>query len=252
VRAFVRQRFGLRGTLRLHRAAVGADLLRAPVNVVLAPVFLLVKILARVARLVRMPRVAGWLARREVFLTTAVSRAVREQVTAFVASVTDAPRDRVARAVADYAATRNAVAEIVTTLVVLLAGVVLFHAVTPGVISLAGPLAEAQAARRAAEGFWLGQGAGRLYYGVFPVHLPVWQVVLTGAGLAMAGSVVTTFAGVIADPVQVATGVHRRRLMRLIARVQAGAGEGLAREHVIARTGDLSDMALSLWRMLRG
>jgi hypothetical protein len=40
--------------------------------------------------------------------------------------------------------------------------------------------------------------------------------------------------------------------MRLIARVQAGAGEGLAREHVIARTGDLSDMALSLWRMLRG
>ena len=75
MRAFVRQRFGLRGTLRLHRAAIGADLLRAPVNVALAPVFLLVKILARVARLVRMRRVAGWLARREVFLTTAVSRA---------------------------------------------------------------------------------------------------------------------------------------------------------------------------------
>ena len=33
VRRFVRHRFGLRGTLRLHRAALGWDLLRAPVNV---------------------------------------------------------------------------------------------------------------------------------------------------------------------------------------------------------------------------
>lgn len=35
IAAFVQTTFGLRGTLRLHRFAFGADLLRAPANVLL-------------------------------------------------------------------------------------------------------------------------------------------------------------------------------------------------------------------------
>src|SRR6056297_666818 len=46
VRAFVCTHFSLHGAVRLHRASLGADLLRAPVNVLLAPVFLLVRLAA--------------------------------------------------------------------------------------------------------------------------------------------------------------------------------------------------------------
>ena len=41
LRRFTRLRYGPRGTLALHRHAIGGDLLRAPVNVMLAPVALL-------------------------------------------------------------------------------------------------------------------------------------------------------------------------------------------------------------------
>ena len=56
----------------------------------------------------------------------------------------------------------------------------------------------------------------------------------------------------VADPVQLWTGTHRRRLMRLLARLdrQQGAA-GLEREHVLARLGDLGDAVSSLWRWLR-
>ena len=61
LRRFVRARFGPRGTLALHRHALGLDLLRAPVNVTLSPLFLLSRLAAPVLRRLRMARAADWL-----------------------------------------------------------------------------------------------------------------------------------------------------------------------------------------------
>jgi hypothetical protein len=257
VRAFVRDHFGFRGTIALHRAAVGFDLLRAPANVVLAPLFLLARLVAFVAGRLGLVRTARWLSDRRVFFDTAVARQVALRVTALVDQLEQAGlvrSDPMTRktAINDYVATRSAVAEIVTTLFVLIAGIVLFQAVTPGMISLAGPLAELRAKTEAVAGFPLGSGLGRLYYGVFPVALPVWQVMATGVFLAIAGALVTTFGGILADPVQVMTGTHRRRLMRLLDRIDQNATGGLEREHMLARAGDVADAVLSLWRALRG
>ena len=128
----------------------------------------------------------------------------------------------------------------------------MFQAPTPGMISLASPLAEMRAQADAVAGFPLGSGLGRLYYGVFPVSLPIWQVVLTGVFLAVLGALVTTFAGILADPLQVLTGTHRRRLARMFDRLDRDENTGVAREHLLARLGDLSDLALSLYRGIRG
>ena len=57
VARFVRARYGLSGTLALHRHALGLDLLRAPVNVALSPLFLLARLGAPVLR-----RVGRWAA----------------------------------------------------------------------------------------------------------------------------------------------------------------------------------------------
>lgn len=259
VRRFVRARYGLRGSLALHRQALGLDLLRAPLNVALSPLFLLTRLSALPLRWIGLRGAATWLSQRRIFLKSDMARQIEVDLKAFVDGLADqdlapkAPPEITARTIADYAETRNAVSEITTSLLVLASGMLLFHRATPGVISLAGPLADLRAQTRAIEDFALGNWAGRMWYGAFPVELSTPELVLTGAVLAMLASVLTTFAGLIADPVQLWTGIHHRRLMRMLARLdQAGGGPALEREHLLARLGDLSDAAISIWRSFKG
>jgi hypothetical protein len=73
--------------------------------------------------------------------------------------------------------------------------------------------------------------------------------------LAAAASVLTTFSGLITDPVQRLLGLHQRRLRRLIDRLETAA-TGVERpfgtgEHLLARLGDAADLVVSLLRQLR-
>lgn len=258
--AFVRSNYGLRGTLRLHRSAFGADLLRAPANVFLAPVLLIVRLTSLLAKILRFHKTGIWLSRRKVLLRTDVSRLLASRVFAFVADLDDKGvgitlrNSELEHEVAEYTGVRNAVSEITTTLLVLIAGFAVFQSATPGLLSLTLPVAEMRAHAIAVKEFPLGQGLGEVYYGIFSTNLEAWQVVATGLVLAIITSVVTTFAGVIVDPVQVLTGTHRRRFSRLLNRLEVDPdrGGGLAREHITARLADFTDMALNLWRVMRG
>lgn len=259
VEGFVRSRYGLRGTLRLHRAALGGDLLRAPLNVALSPVFLLTRLAGWLCGKAGLTGPARWLSSRRVFLPSDVVRVLNADLLAFLQAMQQqgllpetAPRD-LRHAVETYTETRNAVAEITTSVLVLILGAALFGSPTPGVVSLAGPVAESRARSQAIEDFALGSGLGRLWNGVFPAEPSAAQVLLTGIVLAVAASLMTTFAGLLADPVQNWTGIHRRRLMRLLTRIQRRAdAPALEREHLLARGGDLADTVLTIWRSLRG
>ncbi|NHF73895.1 hypothetical protein G7044_12240 [Paracoccus sp. 12-3] len=260
VNRFVRARYGLRGTLALHREALGWDLLRAPLNVALSPLFLLVRLLGGLLSMLGAKRAGAWLKSRQIFLTSDVARRIEADVTRLTEDLTaqgvgpKADRQVVRAEIAAHAETRNAVAEITTSLLVLAAGLFLFKRATPGVISLAGPLAEFRAHGTAVQDFWLGERLGGAWYWAFPVELSPWAVILTGVVLAVLASLATTFAGLVADPFQLATGTHRRRLMRMYAkldRADATQSGGLAREHLLARLGDLSDAAISLLRVWR-
>ena len=258
VSRFVRDRYGLRGTLRLHRAALGWDLLRAPVNVMLSPVFLLTRLGGWLLSRLGARRAGAWLSAQRVFLRSGMGRVIERDLLVMVADLDaqgigpNAPPASVRHHAATLAETRNAVAEITTSLIVLICGWLLFDRATPGIISLAGPLAEIRAHATAVNDFLLGNTLGRAWYWAFPVELSPWQVIGTGVALAAAGSLVTTFAGLIADPVQVWTGTHRRRILRLLDRLdRAEPAGGIEREHLLARAGDLSDAALMLWRNLR-
>lgn len=258
VDGFARARFGLPGTLRLHRHALGLDLIRAPVNVALSPVFLLTRLTGWLLGAAGLRRGSDWLAGRRIFLPSDVGRRLTADLRAFLTALQTqglldtVPEARLHRAVASYTETRNAVAEITTSLIVLVIGLALFGATTPGVISLAGPVAEMRAQAQAIDDFALGSGLGRVWNGLFPARPGGMQIVLTGAVLAVLASLVTAFAGVLADPLQLWTGIHRRRLIRLLDRLEADADlAGLEREHLFARSGDLADAALTLWRNMR-
>ncbi len=260
VARFVRKQFGLLGTLQLHRKAFGADLLRAPINVALAPIILLTRLTALIANLCRLPRLGSWCAARRIILPTRIGQEVETNVLGLIAELEQqdllrpAPKAATLQAVTDYTSIRTAVAEITTTCLVILLGYAIFRTATPGIISMAGPVAEMQAHQRAVEHFWAGQNLGRLYYGVFATQLTTAQVIVTGVALAMLASLVTTFAGIIADPLQVATGTHKRRLLRLLHRLDTAPDKQsmLATEHIAARSADLTDIVLNIWRALRG
>lgn len=285
VPGFARARFGLRGTVRLHRHALGWDIVKAPVNVLLSPVLILARLGGWAAARLGARQTADWLRTRRVLLPTAVARAAER---AIVVDLLELPWDGpgqaseadalaramlaqpalarlvaerhgagavAARALSDYGGTRSAVAEMTTALGTLGAGAIAFQSVTPGMVSFAPGLAAVLAHQAAVAAFPLGGLAGTAWYGLFPVAVSPWLTVGLTLGLVALGALVAAFAGVIADPVQTALGMHQRRLNRLIDTMEdAFAGEGkrgfAAREHYLARLLDLSDAGVAAIRML--
>lgn len=257
VRTFVCKHFYWPGALRMHRPALGLDLLRAPLNVVLAPVFILARLASLVLTFLSFARAGQWLATRRIILRSAVSREIEraliEEVLLPRAPSGTMPGKACGRMVEDYVGIRSAVAEIATTLVVLGLGLIVFRAATPGVLSLA-PLVSDQAAFGAAVAeFPLGQALGRAWYGLFPVDRSGWFIAGITVLLLVCASILTTFAGLLADPIQALLGIHRRRLMRLLARIDRTQepGSGIAREHLLARLADMTDAAAAILRILR-
>lgn len=293
VDAFVARHFAWPGTFRLHRAALGLDVLRAPLNVIMSPLLLLTRLMTWVCRRLGLGRAADWLGRRRLILRTDVAARVEAAVLtellhvplpatagarspeaqtrailaapAYRAAIRARPgvaearamAESIAGAVADYSGTRAAIAEFTTALVTLAVGAWVFHAVTPGLLSMAPDVARTMSHSTAVAEFPLGATLGAGWYAVFPVGPTPERVASTVLALVLTGSVVSAFAGTLADPVQAWLGIHRRRLLRLLARVEALAEGGretpsLPREHLLARSFDLWDAAMSLLRFLRG
>lgn len=256
---FIRRHYGVGGALRLHSHALGWDLLRAPVNVALAPLNLALHVIALLLRGIGARRIGRSLASVTLQLPSDVGRAVAAALERELL----APRRSVARAsnlaerrqVRIYLSVRTAVSEITATLAIFGLGAILFEALTPGVFSLSTHVSERAAEALAVTGFPLGESFGALWYGLFPPDRPLWLIAACTALLLVSATLLSAFAGIIADPVQRATGIHRRRLTRLLARIDLAArGEetaSLEREHVLARFGDLADAVASLTRFLR-
>lgn len=257
---FVARHFGVAGTLRLHREALGLDLLRAPLNVLLVAPALFLRVAAVVTRWLGLASLGNWLARRHLFVETRLSRKVAELVLDELLRLDDrtpaAWRDRSRHLIAEYVAARHAVAEFGAMIVLLLAGFVLLQALTPSAISLGPMLAQEMARREAVEGFWLGPWAGSMWYGWFPTDAGWSLLVLTTGAVMMSFALLATFTGLVMDPLQQALGLHQRRLTRLVDTLERAALTDTELELAlpdpyIARLTDLVDVALIAFRVTR-
>lgn len=260
--ALIRRHFSVGGSLRLHCHALGWDLLRAPANVVIAPAFLVSRMIALAASAAGRRGLATWLMDKPVLLHTRVAERVETLVldellcpAGHSGPQSWQPTSVQREIVRSYCGTRSAIAEITTALLILMAGIVLLRSATPGIVSLAPALSNLIAVDQAIADFPLGRTLGGLWYEVFPLEAPAWLIVSVGAALAAAASLLTAFAGVIADPLQAYSGIHRRRLIRLLRtcdRHENSSGRGVAPiEHVLARTADIADASLGIFRVLR-
>jgi hypothetical protein len=293
---FVDANFSIAGSARLHRHAVGWDLLRAPANVALSLPQVGLKLGAAAARGLGRRKTAAMLDRQNLFLQTAVARELRWRMLTELLRQPFEDGDRVARedglaeailahpkvlelvaaagattaahaedpafrakldaALTEYAGTRAAAAEIATGLVALGGGAVAFKQLTPGALALGPAIAASLAHGAAVSSFPLGATLGGLWYGAFPVAASPALVAGATAGVMGVAALATAFAGVVADPVQRALGLHERRLGALIDALEAGfAGRDdagfVAYDLYVARLIDLGDVLMGVARAFR-
>jgi hypothetical protein len=292
---FVNENFSVAGSARLHRRALGWDLLKAPANVALSVPQILLRLGSGAARRLGSKRAAQALD-RDIFLETAVARELRWRLMtdllrlpyvdgdrvstkdglaeAILAQpevqtlLVDAGRTAAARAddpafrarleasLAGYTGTRAAAAEITTGLIALGTGAVAFQKATPGALALGPVLAGTLAQSSAIASFPLGTAAGGLWYGVFPAQASAGLVAAATAGVMGVAALATAFAGMISDPVQRATGLHRRRLLTLVGSLETSFRADdptgfVAYDLYVARLMDLGDLLIGLSRSLR-
>ena len=295
VEAFVDRHFNLIGSLRLHRRAIGLDLVRAPANVVLMVPYLAMQLGGFGLRRLGAREAARWLRSRMPFLDTDVAReltwrlhcellelpyddgrrrcerdALAEAILADprIAAAVDrldflARREvydpeqqaRLRRLLATYAGTRAAAADLVNNVLLASTGMAAFHKLTPGTLTLGPVIAAALAQQAAVASFPLGSALGGLWYGWFPAAPSAGLVAGATGGLVLLTASTAAFAGVLADPVQRACGLHQRRLHRLIdalGRELEGDSDAAfhARDHYVARIFDLIDLARATYRAI--
>jgi len=295
VDAFVDRHFSLRGAVRLHRAALGWDIARAPLNLLMAGPQVGLQVASIGARRLGAPVLSNRLRRRHLVQQTAVARevawrlhtellelpirdgkraatrdALAETIVAdprlmatlrpMLAAIGVAGRDptmrkRIDAAVAGYATTRAAAAEITTSLLSLGTGAAALSKLTPGAVTLAPALAGMLAQQAAVASFPLGSGLGSLWYAAFPVAPSVALLAGLTGGLMTGAAVVAAFAGIVADPVQRKLGLHQRRLHKLIDALEHQLldphAPGFAvHDHYVARLLDMIDLVAAAYRMV--
>jgi hypothetical protein len=295
VKPFIDAHFSLAGTLALHRSALGWDIARAPLNLSLSAPQLAMQIGAKAAGRLGAPRMAALL-KRSILLETSVSREVEWLIYAellelpikqkrresrhdalsdtilaepAVAEAVEGAlreigrhggdpefRERLRHAMTDYGIARNAAAEITTGLLNLGAGALALNKLTPGAVSLGPALAAVISQQAAMNAFPLGGWLGGVWYGLFPVAPGLGLVMTTTGGLMLASATFAAFAGVISDPIQRATGLHQRRLEKMIDALERQffdpTAPGFAvHDHYVARLLDLFDLLGAAVRLAR-
>jgi Family of unknown function (DUF6635) len=256
VEPFVAAHFSLSGTLRLHRAALGWDIARAPLNLAMAAPQAGLLLAAAGARRLGAGRLAGalrrpvlishpavarevaWLVQTELLELPALDGARETRRDALAETIVAEPlliatlqpmlaaidaasgdpglRARIETVVADYAGTRAAAAEITTALLSLGTGAAALSKLTPGALTLGPALAAMLAQQAAVASFPLGGALGSLWYAAFPAVPSAVLVAGLTGGLVAGAAVGAAFAGIVADPVQRLIGLHQRRLHRLL------------------------------------
>ena len=294
VDGFADRHFSLRGAVRLHRAALGWDIARAPLNLLMAGPQVGLHLAAIGVRRLGASALSDRLLRRHLVQQTAVSReiawrihtellelpmrdgkrmatrdALAETIVSdprliatlrpMLAAIGLAGRDpalraRIDAAVAGYATTRAAAADITTSLLSLGTGAATLSKLTPGAMTLGPALAGMLAQQAAVASFPLGTGLGSLWYAAFPVAPSAALLAGLTGGLITGAAVVAAFAGIIADPLQRRFGLHQRRLHRLIDALERQlldpqAPGFAAHDHYVARLLDMVDLVGAAYRL---
>ncbi|WP_420554380.1 DUF6635 family protein [Neptuniibacter marinus] len=255
---FVSRHFNYPGAIKTNRIAWGLDIFRAPVNLFWAPCFTLISLFKfLLGRFSDGDQLGKILAAIPAGFTTDVQKQISDLVLSDLLKaakedlgegeytlnwyITDELRNLYQRAehvevdekhfhacfqpivtesLAQYQVARTASADIANTLSCTILGAFAFQKFTPGGIGIALMLAYSLSIQLAASDFIFGHRVGELYYGAFP---PDPSLGLTTLSIVFVLTLLASFAalsGVITDPIQAKTGLHRFRLRKMLKHME--------------------------------
>ena len=290
---FVKKHFSFPGALALNRKAIGSDLYKAPLNVIWLPPYTVLKASSALLKKVGFQRISSRIENMPMGFTTDVQKEVtwliftelleipyvhgkrksnkdtllqiildQPKISSFLATALSRiysksrdPEFRFAleKNLLEYSKSRTAAADLAGSLISLSAGATMFHKMTPGALSAGGALAAAIAQQTAISNFVFGPTLGSLYYGVFPASTSVALVTVSTGTILAALAIMSSFSGIITDPIQYRLGIHGRRLDRLIDSIEKEL-KGVdnvgfkIRDHYVVRVFDLFDLIMKASR----
>jgi len=147
----------------------------------------------------------------------------------------------------EYSSSRIAAADLAGSIIALSVGATVFKQMTPGSIATGSALATMIAHQVAISNFFLGSTLGSFYYSIFPVSASMGLIVATTGTIMPAMAIVTSFTGIITDPIQAKLGIHHKRLSKFIDSIEkelAGAGVSKfeIKDQYVARVFDILDV----------
>ncbi len=145
-----------------------------------------------------------------------------------------------------YTNSRTAAADFCNSLLSIAAGVTVFKQFTPGALAIGTSTATLIANQLAITHFVLGPALGTLYYGLFPASASIGLLTATTGGVMVLLGLLSTFAGVVFDPLQQSLGLHSKRLFALLdtleARLEGQESNYELRDAYVARIFDVLDL----------
>lgn len=256
VPAFVAKHFSLKGALKLHRKALGKDLYKAPLNMLWLAPLAAAKVCSIILdktgaskmaqRLDSLPagfqtdvqQEINWLiytellelpyqqdsreSTKDALLTviledSELATVIDRYLTKIHEKSTDPGfRQALEKNLHEYASSRTAAAELAGNIISLSSSYLAFHKAMPGALSSSSATAALIAEKIAIAKFWLGSTLGSWYYGLFPVAASTGLVIATAGAIMTGLALITTFTGIITDPLQAKLGLHQKRLYKFI------------------------------------
>lgn len=293
VPSFVNAHFSFKGALKIHRKAVGKDLYRAPLNILWlipltaakASALLLKKVGADKlsANLNRIPpgiqtdvqKEINWLIYTELLelpyrqdTRESTKDALLEEIlkdpniSAIMAGYLNeigkkstAPgfRQTLERNLQEYATNRIAAADLAGSIITLSTSYITLHKALPGALMSGSAAAAAIAEQTAISNFWLGTTLGKWYYSLFSVTASTGLVISATASIIAGLALLTTFTGIITDPLQSKLGLHQKRLYKFLDALHdellgVNNSEYKIKDQYIARVLDIIDLLIAALR----
>ncbi|MGI1679700.1 MAG: hypothetical protein K6L75_13250 [Cellvibrionaceae bacterium] len=291
---FIKRHFRYPGAWSTNKIAWGWDILRAPINLIWAPFYIVILLLSyllqnHLLKIYLFKKIGfGFLAKilkkTPSGLTTSVQRYITSAIHTDLLQKTDIynannngpGEDRLAyhlnaalteeislgehyprvkeiekalsQATTQYANTRTASADVTNSLLAIIGGAFAFQKFTPGGLAIGLTLATLITNQLAIDNFIFGEYLGEIFYSLFPKKPSTLTSIASAIGVITVFSLLAPFSGLITDPIQSWTGLHKRRLIKLIDHLEKDALEQSQKDfnpkdQYVARILDVLDAA---------
>jgi hypothetical protein len=136
-------------------------------------------------------------------------------------SGSDAFRERLEANLQPFATAQTSASDIATNLIVIAGSYASAKEVAFGASGAGTLLSGILAQKIAISSFWAGPTLGSIWYGFFPAKASIGLTAVSVAAAAIVMALLSSFIGVVADPLQKIFGLHAKRLNRALDELEA-------------------------------